>query len=384
MPSMLGTTVRVSVFGQSHSPAIGCVIEGLPSGFPVDLDALAHLMARRAPGQGPWATTRHEADTPRIVSGLDREGLTCGAPLAAVIENTDTRSQDYAQVASVPRPGHADLVAQAKWHGAQDVAGGGHFSGRLTAPLCVAGGICLQMLEARGVRVAAHLSSVAGVVDEPLSWRELTPDSQDRLARQMTVLSEAAFPVLDESAGERMREAIEAARKDADSVGGTIECVASGMPCGVGSPMADGIENLLSRAAFAIPAVKAIEFGAGFEAAGMRGSAHNDPYVPSPSGPLPAKNDAGGILGGITTGAPIRFRVAVKPTASIGREQDSVDLRTGEACRLAVHGRHDPCIAPRAAPVVEAVCALTLLDALLTWPADPDRHTDAEPASCEG
>ncbi|MDD3486448.1 MAG: chorismate synthase, partial [Atopobiaceae bacterium] len=232
MPSMLGTTVRVSVFGQSHSPAIGCVIEGLPSGFPVDLDALAHLKARRAPGQGPWATTRHEADTPRIVSGLDREGLTCGAPLAAVIENTDTRSQDYAQVASVPRPGHADLVAQAKWHGAQDVAGGGHFSGRLTAPLCVAGGICLQMLEARGVRVAAHLSSVAGVVDEPLSWRELTPDSQDRLARQMTVLSEAAFPVLDESAGERMREAIEAARKDADSVGGTIECVASGMPCG--------------------------------------------------------------------------------------------------------------------------------------------------------
>lgn len=267
----------------------------------------------------------------------------------------------------MPRPGHADWPAQVRWEGFQDVAGGGHFSGRLTAPLCVAGGICLQMLEGRGVSVAAHLAEVAGVADEPLVYRLDAPGAEAALRAQMAALADAAFPVLDAEAGEAMRAAVEEARAGLDSVGGVVECVATGLPAGVGSPMFDGVENLLARALFGIPAVKGVEFGSGFRAASMRGSEHNDPYVPGARGPQPAKNDAGGILGGLTTGAPLRVAVAVKPTSSIGRPQRSVDITTGEAAELRVRGRHDPCIAPRAVPVVEAVCALVLMDALVTF-----------------
>lgn len=251
------------------------------------------------------------------------------------------------------------------------MAGGGHFSGRLTAPLCFAGGLCLQMLEATGVRVSAHLAEVAGVADEPFAWRGTSAEDAARLSSQMDALATRGFPAIDEGAGTAMAEAIEDARCDLDSVGGVIECVATGLPVGVGSPMFDGIENLLARALFGIPGVKGVEFGAGFGAAAMRGSEHNDPYRPGPAGPEPAKNDAGGILGGLTDGAPLRVAVAVKPTSSIGRAQRSVDLTTGEGAELKVHGRHDPCIAPRAVPVVEAVCALVLMDALTCF--DPDR-----------
>jgi len=378
MPSTIGEALKVTVFGQSHSPAIGCVIEGLPSGVRIDEARMARFMARRAPGQGPWTTPRKEADSPRFVAGLNHDGTTCGAPLVAIIENANTRSSDYDNILSVPRPGHADLTAWEKWHGNQDVPGGGHFSGRLTAPLCVAGALALQLLEERGARIGAHLAEVAGIPDEPLHAIENSPEGGQRLLEQLDRLSESAapgaFPVLDEEAGTRMRAAIEEARAAGDSVGGVVECVATGLPAGMGSPMFDGMENLIARAAFGIPAVKGIEFGAGFSASRMRGSEHNDPYEVRDGAAVPTTNHAGGILGGITTGAPLVFRLAIKPTSSIGREQDSVDLRTMAPARLEVKGRHDPCIAPRAVPVAEAVCALAVLDAWLAWP--PERPHD--------
>lgn len=374
MSSTFGKTLQVTVFGQSHSPAIGCVVEGLPSGFAVDRERLSRFMARRAPGQGPWATTRKEADEPEFVSGLNPRGETCGAPLCAVIRNTNTRSQDYANLARIPRPSHADWPAEARWHGAQDVAGGGHFSGRLTAPLSVAGGIALQMLEERGVSVAAHLLQVGAACDEAFAALGDPVEQAPVLSAQMEALAQAPFPVLDAAAGEAMRAEIEDARQDQDSVGGLIECVAVGVPVGVGSPMFDGIENLLARALFGVPAVKSLEFGRGAAVSGLRGSEHNDPWVPDAQGrPVPQKNDAGGLVGGLTTGAPVLFTVGVKPTASIGQPQPSVDLASGEPAELRIHGRHDPCIAPRAVPVVEAVTALVLLDALLTYPPEAAR-----------
>jgi chorismate synthase len=374
MPSTFGNALRVTVFGQSHSQAVGCVVEGLPSGHVVDMEALGRFMARRAPGQGPWTTPRKEADLPRIVSGLNPKGATCGAPLAIVIENTNTRSRDYDNLMAVPRPGHADYTAWAKWHGNQDVPGGGHFSGRLTAPLCAAGGIALQMLAERGVRVGAHLLSVADVRDEPLCALDNAPASQVRLQGQLDALTDGrTFPTIDAEAGKAMLAAIDDARRELDSVGGVVECVATGMPAGVGSPMFDGIENLIARAAFGVPAVKGVEFGRGFEAARLRGSEDNDPYRMVDGTVTPVTNNAGGALGGITTGAPVLFRMALKPTSSISRPQESVDLTSGSDATLEVHGRHDPCVATRAVPVAEAICALALLDALLSFPPEPEQ-----------
>ena len=372
MPSTFGNALRVTVFGQSHSQAVGCVVEGLPSGHVVDMEALGRFMSRRAPGQGPWTTPRKEADLPRIVSGLNPKGATCGAPLAVVIENTNTRSRDYDNLMAVPRPGHADYTAWTKWHGNQDVPGGGHFSGRLTAPLCAAGGIALQMLAERGVRVGAHLLSVADVRDEPLCALDNAPASQVRLQGQLDALTDGrTFPTIDAEAGKAMLAAIDDARRELDSVGGVVECVATGMPAGVGSPMFDGIENLIARAAFGVPAVKGVEFGRGFEAARLRGSEDNDPYRMVDGTVTPVTNNAGGALGGITTGAPVLFRMALKPTSSISRPQESVDLTSGSDATLEVHGRHDPCVATRAVPVAEAICALVLLDALLSFPPEP-------------
>ena len=372
MPSTMGRALRVTVFGQSHSPAVGCVVEGLPAGMKVDLDALAAFIARRAPGANPWDTPRREADLPRIVSGLNPDGETCGAPLAAVIENTNTRSGDYDNILSVPRPGHADFAAWAKWHGAQDVPGGGHFSGRLTGPLCVAGGLALQWLSAQGVRVAAHVAELAGVEDEPLAALDNAPEAQARLARQMDALADGRrMPAIDVAAGERMVEAVMAARAEGDTVGGVVECAATGLPAGAGSPMFDGIENVLARDLFGIPSVKGVEFGRGFAAARLRGTQNNDPYEVRDGRCVPVTNNAGGILGGITTGAPLLVRCAFKPISSVMVDQASVDLTTMEPAALKVHGRHDTTAVIRAVPVVEAVCALGLADALLAWPPDP-------------
>lgn len=372
MASSFGTRLRVTVFGQSHSAAIGCVIEGLPAGFTVNEAALRSFMARRAPGQASWTTPRKEADLPHILSGLNQRGETCGAPLAITIENTNTRSRDYDSVLHVPRPGHADYTAQAKWHGFQDVPGGGHFSGRLTAPICAAGGIALQMLATRGVRIAAHLAQIGKVCDEPFAARRADAQGWQALGVQIDALADGrAFPVIDPGAGEAMIAQIDAARAAQDSVGGAIECVAVGLPAGIGEPMFDGIESTIARIAFGIPAVKALEFGAGTEVASKHASQTNDPFGLVDGTPLPLKNDAGGNLGGITTGAPLLFRLSIKPTPSIALPQASVNLDSCEETTLRLQGRHDPCIAPRAVPVAEAIMALALLDSWLAFPPQP-------------
>ena len=372
MSSTFGTSLRVQIFGQSHSPAIGCVIEGLPSGFRIDLQELQRFMDRRAPGRNAWSTPRKEADAPNIVSGLNERGQTCGTPLAALIQNTNVRSKDYDELRRVPRPGHADYSAWQKWGDVHDIRGGGHFSARLTAPLCVAGGIALQVLEERGVRVAAHVLQVGQVHDEAFCALENTDSSRNALRRQMDALcagqDKGEFPTIDPKAGERMKQAIERARDERDSVGGAIECVATGLPAGVGGPRFDGIQGCVARIVFGIPAVKGLEFGAGFAVAGMRGSQNNDAFEPCDGIPRPRTNNAGGTLGGISSGAPVLFRMAVKPTPSIGLAQDSVDLASGEAATLRVRGRHDPCVAARAVPVAEAAMALALLDSWLTFP----------------
>ena len=361
MSSYLGKNLHVSIFGQSHSEAIGVSVDGLPAGEQVDLEELDRFLQRRAPGRSDTSTPRKEADKPRILCGLV-DGVTCGAPLAAVIENTNTRSRDYDRLKDVPRPGHADYTAQVRYGGFQDVRGGGHFSGRLTAPLCVAGGIALQILARRGIQVAAHILSVAEIADRPFDPMGEQGEVLDRVRR-------APFPVLEEKAGERMRKAILEAREQRDSVGGVVECIAAGLPAGVGDPMFGGMESRLAAALFGIPAVKGVEFGAGFGAARMRGSEHNDPYQLQDGRITTMTNHAGGILGGITNGMPLVFRCAFKPTPSIAREQDSVSLSRLEPEKLSVEGRHDPCIVPRAVPVVEAAAALVLLDVLLDSPA---------------
>ncbi|MBE6469950.1 MAG: chorismate synthase [Coriobacteriaceae bacterium] len=372
MSSIIGGALKLSLFGQSHSPAIGCVLDGLPAGIPVDEEALAAFMARRAPGQRDTSTPRAEADAVRIVGGV-AEGRTCGAPFAAVIENTNTRSRDYTELRRRPRPGHADFTAHERYGNWHDVAGGGHFSGRLTAPLCAAGGVALQALAGQGVRIAARILRLGAdgskAVDDALSPAAPGPVPQQAPDGALEALAaneaELGMAMVSHTAAERARELILEAADELDSIGGVIECVAWGMPAGVGDPIFDGIENRIARMAFGVPAVKGVEFGAGFAAAAMRGSEHNDPFAAGGTGPVPHTNHAGGILGGITTGAPVVWRAAVKPTASIGLSQHTVDLATGAEAPLTVRGRHDPCIVPRAVPVMEAVCALALLDALI-------------------
>ncbi len=356
MSSEFGHLLKISVFGQSHGTAIGVVVDGLPAGEAVDLTELQAFLDRRKPGKNPLSTARKEADAPTFLSGLEN-GMTCGAPLCAVIQNGDQHSGDYAGLTDTPRPGHADYTAAVKWGGHADMRGGGHFSGRLTAPLCIAGGIAKQILARRGVFVGAHLKEVAGIPDAPFPLRPSAELFQEVAAK--------AFPVLDDGAGERMRAAILAAREDLDSVGGIVECAATGLPAGLGDPMFDGVENRLAAALFGIPAVKGLEFGAGFDAARLRGSENNDPFVLDHGAVAAESNRAGGILGGITTGMPLLLRAAFKPTPSIARPQRTVRLSTMEETDLEIRGRHDPCIAHRAVPVVEAVTAAVLLDLLL-------------------
>ena len=352
--SVWGTNLRISIFGESHGPAVGVVIDGLPAGETIDFDAVLSQMARRAPGRDKSSTPRKESDTPHILSGL-LDGVLTGAPLAAVIENTNTRSKDYSELKVHPRPGHADYTASVRYKNANDIRGGGHFSGRLTAPLCFAGAVCLQILEQKGVQVQAHIYELAGVRDIPFDPITITD------ARP----GEKVFPVISDACGEEMQAEIEKARMSADSVGGIVECAVTGMLAGLGDPMFDGIENQLARNIFGVPAVKGLEFGNGFACAKLRGSQNNDPYTIDENGKIvTTSNNNGGILGGITSGMPILFRVAVKPTSSIGKEQQSVNLNTMQPEKLVVHGRHDPCIVPRAVPVIEAVTAITMLDIL--------------------
>ncbi|MDR0531469.1 MAG: chorismate synthase [Oscillospiraceae bacterium] len=319
MSSRFGNNVTFSVFGQSHSEAIGVVIDGLPAGEAIDMQQVQAFMDRRAPGNRPSDTPRREADVPRVLSGLVHH-VTCGAPLCAVIQNTDTHPEDYEKLRDIPRPGHADYPLRVKFQGFQDIRGGGHASGRLTAPLCFAGAVCAQILARKGIELVARIVEMGDV-------------------------KAAAFT--------------------GDSVGGVIECEARGLPAGLGEPMFGGVENRLAAAIFGIPAVRGIEFGAGFAAARMKGSEHNDAYRLEGEQVRTATNHHGGVLGGVTTGMPLVFRIAIKPTPSIARTQTTVDFARNRETELAVGGRHDVCIVPRVVPVAEAVTACVLLDLLL-------------------
>lgn len=356
MSSEFGKIIKTQIFGESHGKAIGCVIDGLPAGEKIDIDELYAFMSRRRPGGTSLGTARNEADKPIFLSGI-KEGITTGSPITAIIENSDTKSGDYAGFMRTPRPSHADYTALLRYGGSVDMRGSGHFSGRLTAPLCIAGGIAKQLLEKRGIYVGAHLKSIGYAEDVSFP---LIPAKE-----LFDTVASRELAVIDISAADMMKAEIESARAEQDSVGGSIECAVIGLSGGLGSPMFDGIENRLASALFGVPAVKGIEFGAGFMAANMRGSEHNDPYAIENDKVVTLKNDAGGIIGGITTGMPVVFRVAIKPTPSIGRRQQTVDLENMENTELEIKGRHDPCIAVRAVPVIEAVTALTILDILL-------------------
>ncbi len=349
MSSSYGENIRLTIFGQSHSPAIGMTLEGIPAGNRIDMEALRKFLGRRAPGGASWSTPRKEADLPEFLGGLV-DDTTCGAPLAAIIHNTNTKSSDYEELRRVPRPGHADLTAQIKYGGFQDVSGGGHFSGRLTAPMCIAGGICRQLLAKESISVMARVLCVGDIKDEGVFSAPL----DDKL-----------FPVVSDTQGEKMKELIDTVRAEGDSIGGVIECVVTGLPAGLGDPMFDGMENRISSAVFGIPAVKGIEFGAGFSSSELFGSENNDEFFINDGRVETVTNNCGGILGGITDGMPLSFKAAFKPTPSIAKEQNSVDLKTMTDTKLSIKGRHDPCIVLRALPCVEAACALAVYDAFL-------------------
>jgi len=352
MSSIIGKNLKVSIFGQSHSEGIGVVIDGLPTGFEIDMEKLSAFMATRAPGNASFATARKEADAPHFLSGLF-EGKTCGAPLCAVIENTNTRSKDYSNLKITPRPGHADYTAELKYSGFQDYTGGGHFSGRLTAPLCVAGGIALQILDEWGIKITAHIKSIKDIEDDDFDMNNIKEPESD------------TFPVLNKLKGEEMLSVIEKAKENADSVGGVIECVIENVPAGIGDPMFDGIENKIAQIIFAIPAVKGIEFGKGFAASKMLGSENNDAFEMRDGEIKTKTNNCGGILGGISNGMPILFRAAIKPTPSIGIPQQSVNLNTMQNESVTITGRHDPCIVPRAVAAIKASAAIAILDLLI-------------------
>lgn len=361
MGSIWGRQVKISLFGESHGPGIGVVLDGLPAGEKIDLAEVASFMARRAPGRTPWSTRRQEPDQPEILSGLYR-GQTTGTPLAAVIYNRDRRSHDYESLAGVPRPGHADLTGQMRYRGANDPRGGGHFSGRLTAPLTFAGAVCSQILARKGTKIAAHIYSIGSICDRPVD-----PAAPDQAA--LLNLKEKEFPVLADEQGEAMVAAVEAARLEADSLGGSVEVLAWGYPAGIGDPMMGGLESVLASLYYAIPAVKGVSFGAGFDVCERRGSVNNDsPVILEQRGQKCIRlrsNHAGGIDGGISNGMPIVARLAFKPTPSIGLEQETVDLTELTNTTVVVKGRHDPCLVPRAVPVVAAATAIGLLDCYL-------------------
>lgn len=412
MQSTFGKNIRVSIWGGSHEPAIGVDIEGIPVGTRIDMNQLRAFLKRRAPGNSPFATKRKEPDLPIPVAGIaawdgetppeqagdprqaddhrqadDPGNLTSSdstqvagdpkqaddpgalteasviittAPLISFeIRNTDTRSGDYKGLRAVPRPGHADYTARLRYGDTLNMAGGGPFSARMTAPLCIAGGIALQMLKEKNIEIGAHLYAIAGIEDIPL-------DPVSVSAETLAKLQKMEFPVLSETAGEKMAQAILQAKNDLDSVGGIVEVCATGLPGGIGGAMYDGLESYLAPIFFGIPAVKGVEFGAGFHAAELRGSENNDPFYYDNNGQVKTRtNYHGGILGGITTGMPLLARLAFKPTPSISRKQDSVDLEAHKNETLVIKGRHDPCVAVRAVPIAEAALALGILDCIM-------------------
>ena len=358
MSGIHGERIKMAIFGESHGAAIGLVIDGLPPGMTLDLAMISQEMKRRAPGQNLMSTPRQEKDGFVIQSGVF-EGKTTGTPLCALIENSDTRSGDYSLLKDVMRPGHADYSGKIKYHGFNDYRGGGHFSGRLTAPLVFIGALSKQILALQGIKVGGHIAEIYGIKDlafNPLGESTATLDS----------LALKTMAVLDDEQGQKMQELILNVREQADSVGGSIECMILGLPAGIGSPFFDSVESRLAHALFSVPAVKGLEFGAGFALTAMRGSEANDPLYLEEGSVKTRTNNNGGVLGGITNGMPVIFKVGIKPTPSIGKQQTTVNLAKGENTMLQIAGRHDPCIVQRAVPVIEGVAAWIVLDMLLT------------------
>ena len=349
--------MRYSIFGESHGSAIGVVLEQVPPGLVLDREAISKEMARRAPGKSPLSTARKEADIPEILSGVF-EGKTTGTPLCAIIPNSDHHSKDYAKTRFLARPSHGDYTGFVRYQGCNDYRGGGHFSGRLTAPLVFAGAVAKQLLAQRGITVGAHISQVGTVKDTSFAATELTPTL-------FQTLSEKAFPTVDDQAGAAMQAEILQAREELDSIGGAIQCAVLGLPVGVGSPdLGCNVEGVLAQHLSAVPAVKGLSFGAGFDFAAMRGSQANDPFYMENGQVKTRTNHSGGVNGGISNGMPILFQVAIRPTPSIGREQDTINFSTMEDAKLTIQGRHDPCIVHRAVPVIEAAAALAICELL--------------------
>lgn len=357
MSSVIGDKIKLSIFGESHGEAIGCVIDGLPAGIKIDMNAVYKDMQRRAPGKDKTATPRLEKDIPHILSGM-LDNVTTGAPLAMVIENTNTKSGDYSNLMTVPRPGHSDYPAYVKYGGNNDIRGGGHFSGRLTAPLVFAGSVAKQILSQMGVTIGAHIKQIGSVCDAVSDLNKTDKSLLD-------ALSSSTFSLIDETKEQAMRDEIEKSRLSLDSVGGIIECFAVGLPVGLGGNMFDTVEGKLASILFGVPAVKGVEFGLGFGFADKRASEVNDQYEIKNGRVATLSNNNGGILGGMTDGAPLSVSVAIKPTPSIAKKQKSVNLLTMENAELEIHGRHDPCIVVRAVPVIECAVALGLLDLMM-------------------
>ena len=361
MSSFWNNRISISIFGESHGLAIGVTIDNLPPGEYIDMDKIHQFMTRRAPKKDGTTTPRSEKDLPEVLSGV-LNNRTTGTPLSAMIQNTDTRSKDYSNLAKLPRPGHADYTGAMRYQGFNDVRGGGHFSGRLTAPLCFAGAVCGQILERRGIYTGAHIAAIHGIQDDAFSRTRVS--KEDILA-----VREKSFPVINDAQGKLMWEDIQKARMGQESLGGIIECAAVNVPAGIGSPMFDGLENTIAQLVFGIPAVKGIEFGAGFQVAEMVGSQDNDAFYVDENGHIKTKtNNHGGILGGISSGMPITLNVAIKPTASISKPQQTVNFRERTNEILQIQGRHDPCIVPRAVPCVEAAVNLALLSHMMNYP----------------
>lgn len=354
MSGMWGSKIKLSIFGESHGNAIGITIDGLPAGFSIDMDKIMMEMSRRAPGKSSLSTPRKESDIPEILSGYF-EGKTTGTPLCAIIRNSNTKSKDYSKLKDVMRPGHADYTGAVRYKGFNDYRGGGHFSGRITAPLVFAGAICKQILEVKGIIVSAHINSIGKIKDCSF----LEGDISDEL---LNSFKEKELPLINTKLEDEMRQEILSARSSGDSIGGTIECAILGVSPGIGDPFFDSVESTLAHLMFSVPAVKGIEFGKGFDISKMRGSEANDEYYLENGNIKTKTNNNGGILGGITNGMPIIFNVAIKPTASIFKEQNAVNIVTMEETTLCIEGRHDPCIVQRALPVIEAVAAIGITE----------------------
>ena len=354
MSGMWGNKLKVSIFGESHGAGIGITIDGLPSGFEINMDEVLKEMARRAPGKSRLSTARKEADMPEILSGFF-EGKTTGTPLCAIIRNSDQHSKDYGKLKDLMRPGHADYPGFIKYKGFNDYRGGGHFSGRITAPLVFAGAVCKQILESKGIRIGAHVKSIGKVNDKSFFDVDLTNELLDEIKVN-------ELPLLDPKKEEEMRNTILEARKEQDSVGGTIECAVLGIEAGIGDPFFDSVESTLAHLMFSVPAVKGIEFGKGFSMSEHRGSECNDEYYYDGDKVKTYTNNNGGITGGITNGMPILFKVGIKPTPSISKKQKTIDINEHKDAELVIEGRHDPCIVQRAIPVIEAVTAIGIME----------------------